>query len=346
MGILTKNIPKAEQDLSNVPLGLQIRRKNAVKAGYTFEFDKKEKSYITYNKLRTERPDQEIVQVAKVYRLKNRDNNKEFLVWYQTSKTYDYEGNLVKCPHVEKIGVENAPQTTKHKNSQNQITDIELVETQNDFYEPYTEDKIKQIFQKSRNSQNIACYVGYCKPVQEIGTDYITDKRRINNQVAFMFDDFEELIQMNDKNNVVNTYSKVKKKLSNQKNNQQEEEEEKNNDGLMTEEEYNESLQKKIDDNELPKVASTGTIVDKPAGKRRSNRLASASTDVDQDLEKQEEEHKQQEEANKQKNQEELEQETGESDTAEVDSEENDDNGEEESSGGNEKKQLKIGSTD
>lgn len=211
MGNLTKNIPKPEQDVLNVPEGLIRRKNNAIRAGYNFEFDEREKNYITYNKLRTERQDKEIIQIAKMYRLKNRDNGEEFLVWYQTSKTYDYDNNLIPCPQVEKIGIENNPQTTTQKNAQNQITDIQLIETHNDFYIPFSSNKVIELFDKSRNSQNITCYVGYCKPVQEIGTDYITDKKRIYNQNSFINEQFDNLIEITDEGNKVGTYSKINK---------------------------------------------------------------------------------------------------------------------------------------
>lgn len=260
MGILTKNIPKAEQDLSNIPEGLQVRQKNAIAAGYSFDFDNKEKNYISYNKLRTERSDQEIIQVAKIYRLKNRDNDKEFLVWYQTSKTYDYENNLIKCPQVEKIGIENAPQTSIHKNSQNQITDIELIETQNDFYVPFTQKKVKEIFNKSRNSQNIVCYIGYCKLIQEVGTDYMTDKKMINNQNSFIEDDFDNLIQIDPKNNIKTTYSKIKIKKQSDKTEQELEEEdnlETNYNGLISEAEYKQQQEEELEEEKGKNVKKT-----------------------------------------------------------------------------------------
>lgn len=358
MGILTKNIPKVEQDLTNVPEGLQIRRKNAVKAGYNFAFDDKEKSYISYNKLRSERPDKEIVQVAKIRRLKDRDTGKEYMVYYQTSKTYDYEDNLVRCPHVEKIGVEDAPQTTKQKNSQNQITDIDLIETQNDFYMPFSKSKIKELFDKSRNSQNITCYVGYTKPVKETGSDYMTDKKRIKDQELFMNEDFEELIQLPNKKNVINTYSKVgskKKMKSENKDQEQNQDQEEQNqqkkqqqqaqddlansdDGLMTQEEYDKTLEEKIKNNELPKIASTESIIQKPRGRFSG---PSTSNDDKQKQKQQQEEQQQQQVQQQEQASSEVEQE----DVAEVEQEENDNNGEE-ATNNNTNGKLKIGSLD
>lgn len=211
---IQKNIPKAEEKIDNVPIQLLQEKKNYEKAGYIYDYGENQKKYIEYNTLRNKRvaedPKNEIVDIIKIYRLQDRDTLTEHLVWWQLSKVYDYNRNLVKCPVEEIYGLVNSPQTNKITNSNLEVIDIEETEMQIMFNMPYNNELLLKLFNKTRIAQNIVCYIGYTRPFKEKTNDFIDMKRLIRNQNKFIFQEFNELISVDEKSNIKETFNYLK----------------------------------------------------------------------------------------------------------------------------------------
>lgn len=206
MGIIQKNIPEPKQDEKNIPQAILQRKQNYENAGYLYEYDKKEILHINYNTLRNKRLDREIVDLVKIYRLQDRDTEKEYIVYYQNSKVYDFNNNLVPCPIDESIGVVDNPQTNRILNENNEITDINLIETLNDYTLEFDREHVKRLFSKTRNIQNVVCYAGYTRPLKLRTNDFVDSKRIIKNQNLFLNADFDTLMNLEDKANNKETF--------------------------------------------------------------------------------------------------------------------------------------------
>lgn len=214
---IQKNIPKLQTAQQNVPESLELRKEKYENAGYTYSFSPKEQAYIKYNTLRSKKKDTELLDVIKIYILKDEDEDKLYTVWFQNSKVKDFQGNLVRCPITECIGVCEDPQTEQVKDGDGNVTDINLIETHNYYYKEFNKSEIEELFKKSRNSQNIACYVGYVRNPKTATNDFINNKKLIRNQNAFMTKDFDELMNLPDGINKPQSYirdgNKSKKQL-------------------------------------------------------------------------------------------------------------------------------------
>lgn len=265
MGEITKNIPKPEEKQENIPESLSIRKQNHIDAGYDYKYDSRELDYIAFNTLRNKRPkDKQILDVIKIYRLKDReDDEKENLVWYQESKVFDFEDNLKDCPIDERLGVEDAPKTNKIKNANDEVTDISLIETQNHFYIPFTVNKVRELLEESRNSQNVVCYIGYAKPFKQASNDFIEEKKMILDQVAFVEKSFDELVDLPMQKNVKTSFKKKDKsneesqKVENTEEVQpQKENQEKPDNRKLTVEELQEQREEKEKENRSLKINS------------------------------------------------------------------------------------------
>lgn len=208
---IEKNIPQLQQAQQNVPLTLALRKEKYEDAGYTYTFSPKEQSYIKYNTLRNKRKDTELVDVVKIYMLKDETEDKIYYVYFQNSKVKDFNNNLTRCPVTEIIGVVDEPQTNQRKDDQDNVVDIELVETHNFYFKEYNKDEIQDLFQKSRNSGNIACYVGFTRNPKTGANDFIDNKKYIRNQKLFMEKEFDELLNLPDGLNRKTQYQDAKK---------------------------------------------------------------------------------------------------------------------------------------
>lgn len=207
---IEKNIPKVKQSSLSIPKQLEKRKEAYEDAGYKYSFDNKEQNYIRYNTLRNKRKDKELIDVVKIYRLQDRETGEEFLVYYQTSKVMDFNNNLVPCPIPECCGVTDVPKTNIIKNENDEVTDIVLTETQNAYDEPYSKDKVEELFNKSRSSANIACYVGFTKNPRTGANDFIENKKLIKDQEAFVKKEFDDLITLPDNLNLKRTFKNNK----------------------------------------------------------------------------------------------------------------------------------------
>lgn len=207
---IQKNIPKVKQSSLSIPPQLEKRKSNYEDASYTYTFSKKEDNYIKYNTLRNKRKDKELIDVVKIYWLQDRETSDEYLVYYQSSKVLDFNNNLVPCPMPECIGVVDMPKTNVIKNESDEPTDIVLTEMQNEYTEPYSKDKVLELFKKSRSSNNIACYVGFTKNPKVAANDFIENKKLIRNQEAFLSKEFDDLITLPDNLNMKRTWKNNK----------------------------------------------------------------------------------------------------------------------------------------
>lgn len=205
---ITKNIPKPEQKLENIPYSLQRRRQNFIEAGYNYRWNPREQSYIEYNSLRLKRSKQDIINdVVKIYRLMDRNSGKEWLVWIQTSKLKDFSNNLRKNMVEERYGVVDNPKTVKILNEDNEVIDIQDEEVENDFYIPFDKEKVIDLFKNTRITNNIGCYIAYTKPYKMFANDFTENKLKIEDQNLFIVADFEELENLNPKLNQKETFN-------------------------------------------------------------------------------------------------------------------------------------------
>lgn len=208
---IIKNIPEPKQDEKNIPLSLLKTKQNNERAGYIYKFDPYQEEYINYNTLRNkrvaEKTSNEVLDIVKMYRLQDRETGKEYIVWYQVSKTYDYNNNLIPCPVDEQYGVVDNPQTNKILDSSNQVTDIVPVETQIEYYIEFNPEELRKLIARSRNPQNIACYIGFTRPIKVKTNDFVDNKKRINNQNMFLDATFDELMSINENSNKKETFN-------------------------------------------------------------------------------------------------------------------------------------------
>ena len=212
---IQKDIPKVKTASLAIPDPLQMRKEFYEEAGYKYTFGPKELNYIKYNTLRNKRKNFELVDVIKIYRLQDRESGQEHLVYYQQSKVMDFNNNLVPCPVPECFGVVDVPKTNIIKNELDEVTDIALVETQNYYPEEfeYSKEKVIELFNKSRSSANIACYVGFTKNPRVSVNDFIENKKLILDQEAFINRDFDTLMTLPDNINMKKTWKNNKENV-------------------------------------------------------------------------------------------------------------------------------------
>lgn len=207
---IEKNLPKIQESTLIVPEELQKRKSNYENAGYKYTFEPLEQQYIKYNTLRSKRQDQELLSIVKIYRLKDRDSDDEFLVYNQSSKVTDYNNNLIKCPIDEQLGVIENPKTNRIKNENDEVIDIQRTETHNEYTIPFSKSKLEELFKKSRNSNNIVCYVGFTKNPKTGDNDFIEGKKLIRNQEAFVNRSIDELLERDSSLNMKKSYNDKK----------------------------------------------------------------------------------------------------------------------------------------
>src|SRR5688500_13916078 len=149
---------------------------NYKKAHHGYKFDDKEQAYIEYNTLREQRKDFEEITILKIQRLYDRDTQKQRIVYFQSSRVKDFNNNYVKCPIVEKIGVVPEPVANVSNDAQNKVKDVDIIETRNDYYIPFSKDKLIELFESSKYRHKIVCYVGYTRPTRLKPSDTIISK--------------------------------------------------------------------------------------------------------------------------------------------------------------------------
>ncbi len=193
MGEPIKQLQATYDDNLIVPDVLRRTVLNYKKAHHGFKFDEREQAYIEYNTLREQSQDTEEITISKIQRLYDRDTQKEHIVYFQDSRCKDANNNYVKCPVVEKIGVVPRPISNITNDSRNRITDVSVVEIENDYYIPFTKEKMIELFESSKDRHKIVCYIGYTRPIRVNPTDTIEGKKIIWNQDKFVNSDFSEL---------------------------------------------------------------------------------------------------------------------------------------------------------
>ena len=193
MGEPIKQLQTTYEDNLIIPELLQKTVLNYKKAHHGYKFDDKEQAYIEYNTLREQSKDTEEITIQKIQRLFDRDTQTEHLVYFQESRCKDANNNYQKCPIVEKLGVVPRPISNISNDSRNRITDVSIIEKQNEYYIPFSKEKLIELFESSKDRHKIVCYIGYTRPVRVNETDTIEGKKIIWNQDKFVNADFSEL---------------------------------------------------------------------------------------------------------------------------------------------------------
>ena len=203
MGNITKNVKVTSDEQLEIPDSLLRTQKNYKKAQFEYTFDENDESYIEYNTLRQKRLDTEEITVVKISRLFDRDQEKESIIYYQKSRVKDFNNNYKECPITELIGVVPKPISNVSNDAQNRIQDIKIVETQNDYYIPFSKEKLIELFEVSKDKHKIVCYVGYTRPTRVKNYDIIDNKKIIWNQDRFVNAGYNELIDKEEDNQKV-----------------------------------------------------------------------------------------------------------------------------------------------
>ncbi len=193
MGEPIKQLQTTYEDALIIPEPLLRTVQNYKKAHYGYKFDDREQAYIEYNTLRENVLDTEEITIGKIQRLYNRDTQKEYIVYFQSSRVKDNNNNYVKCPIVEKIGVVDEPISNISNDSQNRIKDVQIIEHRNDYYIPFSKEKLIELFESSKDRHKIVCYIGYTRETRVNESDTIDGKKIIWNQDKFVNADFSEL---------------------------------------------------------------------------------------------------------------------------------------------------------
>lgn len=194
MGEPIKQLDNTYDDNLIVPEVLVKTVQNFKKAHYGYKFDDKEQAYIDYNTLREQQKDTEEITIKKIQRLTDRDSQKEHIVYFQESRVRDLNNNYVKCPIVEKIGVAPRPIANVSNDSRVRIKDVTIIETENDYYIPFSKEKLIELFESSKDRHKIVCYAGYTRPTRVNPSDTIDSKKIIWNQDKFVTAEFSELM--------------------------------------------------------------------------------------------------------------------------------------------------------
>lgn len=197
MGELIPQITETYEDNLIIPdtIARTIANYRAARYAYKVSDDDKdrERAYIEYNTLREQRKDTEEITINKIQRLFDRDTEKEYTVYFQKSRVRDFNNNYVDCPIVEKIGVVPRPISNISNDERNKVKNVSIIETQNDYYIPWSKDKIIELFESSKDRHKIVCYVGFTRPTRVNKDDTVEGKRIIWNQDRFVNADFNEL---------------------------------------------------------------------------------------------------------------------------------------------------------
>jgi hypothetical protein len=193
MGEPIKQLQATYDDNLVIPEVLRRTVLNYKKAHHGFKFDEREQAYIEYNTLREQNKDTEEITISKIQRLYDRDNQTEHIVVFQDSRCKDANNNYVRCPIVEKLGVVPEPVSNISNDSRNRITDVTVVEVKNDYYIPFSKEKMIELFESSKDRHKIVCYIGYTRPTRVNPTDTIEGKKIIWNQDKFVNAEFSEL---------------------------------------------------------------------------------------------------------------------------------------------------------
>lgn len=193
MGEPIKQLQATYEDNLIIPEPLLKTVQNFRKAHHGYKFDDKEQAYIEYNTLREQQIDTEEITIKKIQRLFDRDNQTEHLVIFQESRVKDYNNNIVKCPIVEKLGVVPEPVANISNDARNKVRDVTVVETKNEYYIPFSKEKLIQLFETSKDRHKIVCYIGFTRPTRVNSSDTIEGKKIIWNQDKFVNAEFSEL---------------------------------------------------------------------------------------------------------------------------------------------------------
>jgi hypothetical protein len=177
-----------------LPDSLDRTIKNYRSANYGYDLDQRDEDYIEYHTLRQKVQDTEEITISKIVRLYDRDSEDQFIIYYQSSRVKDFNNNIRRCPIVELIGVVPKPISNISNDSGNRITDIRIVETQNEYTLPYSQDKLIELFELSKERHKIVCYAGYTRPTRIKPYDLIDGKKIIWNQERFVNGTFNELM--------------------------------------------------------------------------------------------------------------------------------------------------------
>ena len=194
MGEPIKQLQVTSDEQLELPDSLAKTRDNYKAAKYGYQFNDRDMAYIEYNTLRNKRKDTEEVTISKVIRLFDRENEEEYLMHYQSSRVKDFNNNYQSCPVAELIGVVPKPISNVSNDPSNRITDIKIIETQNEYTVPYSQDKLIELFENSKERHKIVCYAGYTRPTRVKSYDLIDNKKIIWNQERFVEADFKELM--------------------------------------------------------------------------------------------------------------------------------------------------------
>jgi hypothetical protein len=194
MGEPIKQLQVTSDEQLEIPDSIKKTQANYKQAQYGYKLDDRDIAYIEYNTLRQKRLDTEEIKVIKIIRLLDRDKDKEYLLHYQSSRVKDFNNNYQNCPIVELIGVVPKPISNVSNDPSNRITDIKIIETQNEYTVPFSKDKLIELFEVSKERHKIVCYAGYTRPTRVKSFDLIDGKKIIWNQERFVEADFKELM--------------------------------------------------------------------------------------------------------------------------------------------------------
>jgi hypothetical protein len=229
MGEPIKQLQVTSDEQLELPESLEKTRDNYKAAKYGYQFNERDMAYIEYHTLRQKRQDTEEVTISKIIRLFDRDNKKEYLMHYQASRIKDFNNNYQSCPVAELVGVVPKPISNVSNDQSNRITDIKIIETQNEYTVPYSKEALIELFEKSKERHKIVCYAGYTRPTRVKSYDLIDGKRIIWNQERFVEADFKELMDKDDDNQKIldtKTAYTIPNKVREIKGEQQEQQEE------------------------------------------------------------------------------------------------------------------------
>ena len=194
MGEPVKQLQLTSSDQLVLPDSLDKTIKNYKAAQYGYELDQRDEDYIEYHTLRQKVQDSEEITISKIIRLFDRESEKQYIIYYQSSRVKDFNNNIRRCPVVELIGVVPKPISNISNDAGNRITDIRIVETQNEYTLPYSQDKLIELFESSKERHKIVCYAGYTRPTRIKPYDLIDGKKIIWNQERFVNGTFNELM--------------------------------------------------------------------------------------------------------------------------------------------------------
>lgn len=194
MGEPVKQVQLSSDDQLVIPDSIKRTQANYKAAQFGYKLDERDISYIEYNTLRYKRLETEERTIIKITRLFDRDAEKEYIMFYQSSRVKDFNNNYVNCPIPELIGVVPKPISNVSNDASNRITDIKIIETQNEYTLPFSKDKLIQLFEVSKERHKIVCYVGYTRPTRIKAHDLLDNKKIIWNQERFVEADFKELM--------------------------------------------------------------------------------------------------------------------------------------------------------